>query len=179
MSVGERGAVRVREATEADLEAVAALRVRGWRYAYRGLMPPEYLAGLDAAAHAARRRETFAATRGTTTDLVAVEDDGRIVGWAALGPCRDEDASPGDGEVYALYAEPERIGTGIGRALLEEVGARLARQGRPRLLLWVAKGNERARRFYERAGFAPDGAEESFDAGGVPVPEVRYVREPR
>jgi ribosomal protein S18 acetylase RimI-like enzyme len=169
--------VRVREAAEADLEAVAALRVRGWRHAYRGLMPREYLEGLDAAAYAARRRETFAATRGTVADLVAVDGDGRVAGWAAFGPYRGGGGDEGDGELYALYAEPERIGTGIGRTLLDEVVRRSVARRMPRLLLWVVEGNARARRFYGSAGFAPDGAEESSDAGGVPVTEVRYVRE--
>ncbi|MDG9701444.1 GNAT family N-acetyltransferase [Streptomyces sp. DH37] len=173
------GPVRVREAAEADLEAVAALRVRGWRHAYRGLMPREYLEGLDAAAYAARRREDFAATRGTVTDLVAVDGDGRVAGWAAFGPYRGDGGEGGGcgGELYALYAEPERIGTGIGRTLLDEVVRRSVARRVPRLLLWVVEGNVRARRFYEAAGFAPDGAEESSDAGGAPVAEVRYVRE--
>ncbi|MEV5463785.1 GNAT family N-acetyltransferase, partial [Streptomyces cellulosae] len=36
--------------------------------------------------------------------------------------------------------------------------------------------NDRARRFYERAGFRADGAEEPFEVDGVAVPEVRYAR---
>ncbi|RAS29045.1 hypothetical protein BCL80_107157 [Streptomyces avidinii] len=44
------------------------------------------------------------------------------------------------------------------------------------ITLWVLKENVRARRFYERAGFRPDGAEETFEAGGARVPEVRYTR---
>lgn len=44
------------------------------------------------------------------------------------------------------------------------------------MALWVLKENWRARRFYERAGFLPDGAEEPFEVGGAVVPEVRYVR---
>jgi RimJ/RimL family protein N-acetyltransferase len=44
------------------------------------------------------------------------------------------------------------------------------------MLLWVLKGNTRARRFYERQGFAADGAEEPFEVDGVPVPEVRYTK---
>ncbi|NUL25824.1 hypothetical protein HRW17_26205, partial [Streptomyces lunaelactis] len=44
------------------------------------------------------------------------------------------------------------------------------------MLLWVLKENDRARRFYEKAGFAPDGAEEPFEVDGVAVPEVRYAR---
>ncbi|MFP8887889.1 GNAT family N-acetyltransferase [Streptomyces mangrovi] len=184
-----REPVRVREAAEADLEAVAALRVRGRRYAYGHLMPREYLEAMDATAYAARRRETFAATRETVTDLVAVDGGGRITGWAALGPCRGEDGGSGgggceegegcrDGELYALYVEPERIGSGIGRALLAEVVRRVEARRMRRLRLWMAEGNGRARRFYAAAGFAPDGAESFFDAGGVPVAEVRYVREP-
>lgn len=42
--------------------------------------------------------------------------------------------------------------------------------------LWVLKHNARARRFYERAGFAPDGAEEAEEIAGARVPEVRYAR---
>ncbi|WP_436993293.1 N-acetyltransferase family protein [Streptomyces sp. enrichment culture] len=177
------GPVCVREAAEADLEAVAALRVRGWRYAYRHLMPREYLEGMDAAAYAARRRADFAATRETVTDLVAVDGGGRITGWAALGPCRGDGGGDGgdgegcrDGELYALYVEPERIGSGLGRALLAEVVRRAEARRMRRLRLWVAEGNARARRFYEAAGFAPDGARSLFDAGGTPVAEVRYSR---
>jgi RimJ/RimL family protein N-acetyltransferase len=40
----------------------------------------------------------------------------------------------------------------------------------------VLKENVRARRFYERAGFRPDDAEEPFEVEGVAVPEVRYAR---
>ncbi|WP_410535794.1 GNAT family N-acetyltransferase [Streptomyces sp. KL2] len=189
MSAGE--SVCVREAVEADLEAVAALRVRGWRCAYRHLMPREYLEGMDAAAYAARRRADFAATRETVTDLVAVDGGGRITGWAALGPCRGGGGSGGgdcgeggdgegcrDGELYALYVEPERIGSGLGRALLAEVVRRAEARRMRRLRLWVVEGNARARRFYEAAGFAPDGVRSLSDAGGTPVAEVRYSRGP-
>lgn len=40
----------------------------------------------------------------------------------------------------------------------------------------MLKENDRARRFYERAGFRADGAEEPFEVDGVAVPEVRYTR---
>ncbi len=64
----------------------------------------------------------------------------------------------------------------MGRALLTEVTGRCAAAGLPRMFLWVLRENARARRFYEAAGFAADGAEEPFEVGGVEVPEVRYVR---
>ncbi|MEU2868537.1 hypothetical protein ABZ769_04940 [Streptomyces olivoreticuli] len=40
----------------------------------------------------------------------------------------------------------------------------------------VGWDNPRARRFYELAGYAPDGAVPYDDYDGVPVPEVRYRR---
>ena len=43
------------------------------------------------------------------------------------------------------------------------------------IMLWVLEDNARARRFYERAGFAPDGARHGLpDLGGVT--EIRYRR---
>ncbi|MFF3784882.1 GNAT family N-acetyltransferase [Streptomyces sp. NPDC001933] len=71
---------------------------------------------------------------------------------------------------------PEQIGTGAGRALMAEILTRATADGFQDLALWVLKENAPARRFYERAGFGPDGAEESFEAGGALVPEVRYLR---
>lgn len=103
--------------------------------------------------------------------------DGQAVGWAAHGPYRDGEVRTGDAELYALYVSPELLGTGIGRALLTESVRRCDAAGYRRMFLWVLRENIRARRFYERAGFRPDGTEEPFDADGVAVPEVRYAAE--
>ncbi|MCT7351929.1 GNAT family N-acetyltransferase [Streptomyces sp. 15-116A] len=165
--------------TAGDCDAVAEIRVRGWRHAYRGMVPQAYLDGLDTAADAERHRARLEHSDGLVVNLVAESGDGALVGWAAFGPYRDGEALTGDAELYALYLRPEYIGRGVGRALLTEAVRRCASAGRPRMLLWVVKANTRARRFYARAGFAADGAEEPFEVDGVTVPEVRYVRDLR
>lgn len=162
---------RVREMTEPDIKAVSAVRVSGWRYAYAGLMPQSHLDGLNPTEYAERRRAAFADPSSTVTNLVVEGPDGAVVGWAAYGPAQD--AEPGEGELYALYARPDVIGTGVGRALLTEV---LRRVSHPAMRLWVLEGNVRARRFYERAGFRPDGGVLVDEVDGFPVPEVRYRR---
>ncbi|WP_030742755.1 GNAT family N-acetyltransferase [Streptomyces sp. NRRL S-31] len=164
---------RIRPMTLADCERVSEIRVRGWRHAYRGLVPQPYLDRLDVTADAERRRARFARGDGPVENLVA-ERAGRVVGWAAHGPYRDGEGHTADAELYAVYVDPAHLGGGIGRALLAASLERCA--GRPRMLLWVLKGNAPARRFYERAGFRADGAEEVFEADGVSVPEVRYAR---
>ncbi|MEU6963117.1 GNAT family N-acetyltransferase [Streptomyces chrestomyceticus] len=171
--------VRIRDMTQADIDTVAVIRVRGWQAAYAGLMPQAYLDGLSAAEDAARRREFFAAAPPEVVNLVA-ERDGGLVGWAAFGPVRAVGGAPpgpaSEGELYCLYLPPEHIGTGIGRALMDACLARAGRNGFRALCLWVLKGNARARRFYERAGFRADGAEEAYEVAGVAVPELRYRR---
>ncbi|SFE01122.1 Acetyltransferase (GNAT) family protein [Actinacidiphila alni] len=64
----------------------------------------------------------------------------------------------------------------MGRALTAAACARAAELGHGRLLLWVLADNARGRRFYARAGFAPDGAETVHECDGVPLREVRYAR---
>ncbi|MFE8955618.1 GNAT family N-acetyltransferase [Streptomyces althioticus] len=169
--------VRIRPMTADDSDEVAAVRVRGWRHAYRGMIPQAYLDAMDVAAEAGKQRERLEAGDGSVVNLVAEAADGTLAGWAAYGPYRDGGVRTGDGELYALYLPPERIGQAVGRALLTEVTDRCAAAGLPRVFLWVLERNARARRFYEAAGFTADGAQEPFEVAGVEVPEVRYVRD--
>jgi ribosomal protein S18 acetylase RimI-like enzyme len=164
---------RIRPMALADCDRVSEIRVRGWQHAYRGLMPQPYLDALSVAEDAEKRRSWFTQGNGAVVNLVA-ERDGEIVGWAAHGPYRDGEVRTGDAELYALYVDPAHLGSGVGRALLAETVEQRSRH--PRMFLWVLKENTRARRFYERAGFRADGAEEPFDVDGVAVPEVRYAR---
>ncbi|MEV7730028.1 GNAT family N-acetyltransferase [Streptomyces sp. NPDC087917] len=163
----------VRDMVEGDVGAVSEVRVRGWQWAYVGLVPSSYLDGLDVGEDAARRRGYFADGSSGIANLVAEDAGGDVVGWAAYGPPRGGELPQGEEELFALYARPELVGTGIGRALLGEV---LRRTPHSALRLWVVEGNTRARRFYERAGFLADGAGRVDEYHGVLVPEVRYHR---
>lgn len=166
----------VRPMVLADCERVAEIRVRGWQTAYRGLIPQSHLDSLSVPEDALRRRAHFENAGENVVNLVA-ERAGTVVGWACHGPYREGERPTDDAELYALYVDAAHHGSGVGHALLQESRRQLAAQGHTRLYLWVIKGNTRARRFYERAGLRPDGTEEPFEAGGVAVPEVRYVGE--
>ncbi|MFI1480432.1 GNAT family N-acetyltransferase [Streptomyces sp. NPDC020747] len=167
--------LRVREMALADCPRVAEIRVHGWQTAYKGMMPQAYLDGLDAAEEARRLRARFERAGEGVVNLVA-ECDGDVVGWACHGPYREGEVRTADAELYAIYVDPDRIACGVGRALLRESTARCTTAGHGRMLLWVLRENANARRFYEKAGFAPDGAEEPFEVEGVEVPEARYAR---
>ena len=99
--------------------------------------------------------------------LVAVEGD-VVVGFIAAGP----DEEPGVGPAFQLRVLNVRRaywGTGVAQRLHDEA---VADRG---AYLWVLRDNPRARGFYARNGFVPDGAMKIDPDFGALV--IRMVRE--
>ena len=191
--------VTIRAGSPADAAQVAAVQREGWFAAYEGIIPAEIIDRVTAPDDGARVRQSFR-TRPWQRMLVAVAPDqedadrkdadqegASIVGYASFGPETDVLSAPWphplttegkDGkvaELYALYVRPAWWSTGTGRALMERVLARTSGAGYRSIMLWVLRDNRRARRFYERAGFAPDGMTNVLGGLGG-VTEVRYRR---
>jgi ribosomal protein S18 acetylase RimI-like enzyme len=101
-----------------------------------------------------------------------VEQAEGVVGFVSVGPSRDQ---RGQGELYALYVDPAAWSTGAGRALIERAEEELA-WSYEEAILWVLEDNPRARRFYERAGWQPDGRRRIEERLGVSSREVRYSK---
>jgi GNAT superfamily N-acetyltransferase len=165
--------MNLRPALPEDAMAVARVHVRAWQVAYRALMPEDYLAGLRPEERAQRYDFGTLDPRGPRT-VVAVEAD-TILGFATISPARDEDAT-GQGELCALYVEPDCWGRGVGRALASGVRSDLCRLGFTRAVLWVLAGNARAEQFYRADGWSPDGLRRARQVGNVTVDTVRYGR---
>ncbi len=163
--------VEIRAARAGDALAIAEVHVAAWRAAYAGMIPEHVLV----ARSVERRTEqwTRRLDEGRSTVWVAAVPDVR--GFLSAGDSRDAD-SPGAGEVYALYVAPEFWGRGLGELLFSASSAWLA-QRYQRGQLWVLAGNHRARRFYRRQGWEPDGAEKREARGDVTLHEVRFVAE--
>ncbi|MCX4967081.1 GNAT family N-acetyltransferase [Streptomyces sp. NBC_00654] len=108
--------------------------------------------------------------------LWVAEEAGTVVGFCRTGPA-DGDPDLGDsaGEVYGLYIEPARIGTGLGRGLFGHAVADLKGRGFGQLCVYAYVPNTDAIRFYERAGFTRDGIERLDDEDGIGVAEARLV----
>lgn len=63
-----------------------------------------------------------------------------------------------DGWLEAMYVRPAAWGTGLADELHAAAVAELRRRDGGRARLWVLEQNARARRFYERHGWRPDGS---------------------
>ncbi len=162
-------AYAVRPAVPGDAEALGDVHTRVWREAYRGLMPADHLASLDPVASARGWRTALERPDRTGIVLVATAD-GAVVGFAGAGRSRDDPPVPAR-ELYALNVLAAHHGTGLADRLL---AGTLAPCGHGAVSLWVVEGNVRARAFYRRNGFVPDGRRQHHEGTGTP--EMRLVR---
>lgn len=169
--VTELNEVTIRTATPQDAASIAQVHIASWRGAYAGIVPDDYLASLD---HDQREAAWTSNLTSSGADILLAEADGRALGFASIGPARDEDAEDGDLEVYAIYLDPEAWGRGVARDLMRTMLGKVP--PRTTVSLWVLKDNDRAQHFYRRHGFAPDGVERRDDIGGRDLTQVRYRR---
>ena len=165
--------MNLRPAVPDDALAVGRVHVRAWQAAYRGLMPEEYLNGLRPQERA-QRYDFASLDPSKPRTLVALEADA-LLGFATIAPARDEDAA-GQGELCALYVDPNCWGRGVGRTLASAARSDLSRLGFTQAVLWVMAGNPRAQRFYRADGWTPDARQREQQVWRVSVTTVRYSR---
>ncbi|MFD6138524.1 GNAT family N-acetyltransferase [Promicromonospora sp. NPDC060271] len=152
----------LRQAVPDDAPGIADVWHAAWGDGHHGLVPP--------ALEAVRTRESFgprAASRVPRT-TVAVADGG-VVGFVTVH----------DDEVEQVFVSATHRGSGLAAHLLSDGEDRVAAAGYTEAWLAVVAGNGRARRFYERQGWADAGPldyQAETAAGPVPVPVRRYVK---
>ena len=155
----------IRPGTADDAAGVARVQVETWQTAYAHALPAEQLEKLSL-------KEAVERHRRWPPEFVA-EHDGEILGFVGVGKSRDPDT---DGELFAIYVHPNHWGTGVGRRLIQAGEEELRKLGHEHAILWVLDDNPRARRFYELAGWSPDGAAREIHIFGFDVAEVRYAK---
>jgi len=166
--------MEVQVATSEDCRAIAEVHVESWQHAYRSILPEQYLASLSVAEREAMWRRTV---ERQPSHLLVARSAGQVVGFVAFGASRDDGAPNDRAEIWAIYVKAAFWSTGAGRMLWLEAQQRIVAEGYKSVSLWVIAGNERAVRFYERAGFVVEPeSRKSFELGGATLEELRYVR---
>jgi aryl sulfotransferase len=140
--------IDVRAARLDDLDRVVECQELCWHEAYDGLVPARYLDDPDLPS---RRRDRWRRRIAGERQVVVAVDGDQVVGVGSTGPRKDDDVEPGT-ELMSLYVRRAWWGrAGGSRMLTALLGGRDA-------YLWVFEDNARARAFYARHGFRPDGA---------------------
>ena len=108
--------IDIRQSNTSDASAIARVRVESWRAAYRGIVPDDFLDGMDAAQWADGCRRLLDNPRERLVSFVA-EEDGAIVGMTGAGPNRGDD-TPCSVELFLIYLLPGHWRRGIGLTLV-------------------------------------------------------------
>jgi len=152
----------VRKAVPDDAERIVDIRRTGWREAYGHLLSAEYLAAMPV------DPERWRGIIEAGSPTMVAELDGEVVGVVSAGPPQDTEP-PRDLQLWMIYQYSRAYGSGTGQAMLD------AAIGDAPAYLWVAEDNPRARAFYSRNGFVPDGARD-VHPHAENLAEIRMVR---
>jgi GNAT superfamily N-acetyltransferase len=164
--------IRIRPATSADAEPLARGVIEGVED-YGSFAPPDW----TAPSFPDELREVREALADTDVYCLVAESGSELVGQISLLPAARA-AHPVDDSSLAhisnLIVRRDHWGGGLAsalhRAALEAAGAR----GFTELRLFVAAGQARARRFYERGGWLPTGDPFDDPIPGLAMVEYRY-----
>jgi ribosomal protein S18 acetylase RimI-like enzyme len=151
-----------------DFDALGEIYAKSWKTAYQGIVPHEYLEGLDGS----RWAGVLAASQN---DAYVIMDGGKYVGTSSICAARDERLK-GWGEIISIYLLPEYFGKGYAKPLFERAVNALAEKGYKNIYLWVLAENKRAQRFYEKNGFHKSRDIKHISIGGKELTEFRYSR---
>ncbi len=152
----------VRAAEKRDLARIAEIIVFGKRTAYRSIFQNDRVSFNEITVVGLYDYLTAADSRW---ERMLVWDDGIVKGVVGAEGT----------ELFDFYVEPVFQGQGVGTALLDALCARARAQGSAFVEAWVIRDNWKARRFYERHGFVPTGAERPIE--GTSVWDTHYRKE--
>jgi GNAT superfamily N-acetyltransferase len=163
-----KAAITLRRAVDADAEALARGAIEALAE-YPAFAPP----GWKGPALGPELEHTRAVLSDPDHHCVVAEAGGRIVGQVTVVPAARAArpvAEPGLGHLRNLYLDRSQWGTGLAATLMEAALEDARTRGFRELRLFVAEGQGRARRFYEREGWRAAGGP-FFD----PVPGLSMV----
>jgi GNAT superfamily N-acetyltransferase len=155
----------IRAAQPSDAQSGAACHMACWREAYADIVDSERLARLTAPV--AERVKLWRRWIDEGRPIIVAVDSGHVVGFSVAGFVKEPDTDV-DFQLYAINVRQAYWGSGVAQRLHDRsVGDRAA-------FLWVLRDNPRARAFYVRNGYSPDGAEKLDEDFGAVV--IRMVR---
>jgi len=140
--------IRIVEASESDLGAVAELAGIVWRAHYPGIITHGQIEYMLARGYSHDALLRFLTEAGA--GLLLAYDRERLIGFAAYFPTGEADELKLD----RLYVHQDYHGCGVGSRLIARVEETAGAQRLRTLILQVNKNNSKAIRAYERNGFA-------------------------
>ncbi len=163
--------IRIRKATEADVEAIAEINLLAWQVAWRGLLPDERRDAMRLDERIELFQERLASADDARERFLVASRGDTVGGFAGFSPARDdhEDATS-TAEVTWLFVHPDHWRHGVGQRLLDAAVGAMPADGFLDAMLWTLTDSRQSRGFYEAMGWQGDGGTQVWKG----IPMVRY-----
>jgi len=162
-----------------------------WHASYQGIVPEAHLKTLSASAKTAFwqsilidpvQAEEVLVTRRRDENSSSDQSGPQILGFATFGSADDSSALESDaeatvkearkGELRTIYVDPQHFSEGVGRCLWLAAQEKMVERGYSTVVVWVFAGNDRAIRFYRKAGFTESQTGQT-EVGGATVVTIQ------
>ena len=163
----------IREATVNDSVRIAEIDVISSRYAYKNIVPDEYLYKDLSVENRMPVHRKWISEKRFEVYVDEDSDTGIIRGMMGIGRCEDDDKQ-GAFELHYLYVDPDYMRMGIGTGMLRFFEQKGVEKGCPEFVIWVLEDNRPGRQFYEKNNYRSDGKEKIFRRWNKR--EIRYVK---
>ncbi len=154
-------------------DTIGYIHATSWHQTYKGIVPDVFLDRFTPE----NRAESFKKNMPVWDAEAYLFMYGKqAIGFAFLTKDREKTATDYAGEISAIYFLSDYWGSAYTHFAMDFCIDRLKEIGCKTVTIWVLEHNTRARRFYEKYGFAFSGVKKEI-ALGKPLVEVQYTRE--
>ena len=148
---GRMDKISIRKAEPGDEKILAHIQTESWKAAFTDILPPEELERCTNLEKAEQMYHSVLRREGCNMAIEFAENQPHCI--AAWGKNRC-DLGDTVGELICIHSLQNNWAKGYGSAMMEYVLAQLQQEGYKSVILWVFEANTRARKFYEKHGFA-------------------------
>jgi ribosomal protein S18 acetylase RimI-like enzyme len=165
--------MNLRRATVSDAPGIAQVSAATWQFAYKNILPIDYLATRSLENTTRRFTRRLQKIREDESAFVVEESPGEIIGFTFGGPPQ-EASNNFDAELQTIYVLPahQRRRRGIGRTLFAAIADFLYNRGFGSIFAWTFVSNQYSG-FYTKLGGLECGRR-TRDYGAVSRESVAY-----
>ncbi len=161
----------IRKATKEDASRLAEILIFAKRTSYRSIFKNDYVSFNEM--QVLNLALDFQKREGILNNIL-VYDDGIVKGMMHREKSTDIDYPDGI-SLDEFYVDTFFQGNGIGSEMMKAFLHEAETSSAKYILIWVLEENDKARKFYEYFGFAPDGNRRLED--GTEAYSLRYMKE--
>ena len=161
----------IRAAMPEDAHQCARIHICSWDFAYKDYVPLDIIKE-----HNARRPAMWKKLLAENQDVhYIITLDHQAIGIITINPQNESDLPDTVYELSGLYFDPDFVGKGLGTRAMNWIKTEIKTRGFHGISLWVLSQNDRAKAFYIKNGFHPDGRQKESGIGTAQKERFIYI----